>query len=194
MDSSDASQHAYISSTSTPSVDALIALRMTTTLQVQPVAAFRQGGSQGRGQVVRFPWKMRAVAIFAGLLAMLPLWVSLFASAHPRVAIIPAVWENARNGHRGVDAGADAPGCLPRRYLTMPAGGSARAPEPPSDEERQQRHAPFNDRISYSGEMAAPVVAASAPRRSSCLSGSACSSSFMGLCLPVALLAIAMLC
>ncbi|WP_270299220.1 propionyl-CoA carboxylase subunit beta, partial [Eggerthella sinensis] len=64
--------------------------------------------------------------------------------------------------------------------------------EAPSDEERQQMHASFNDRISYLCKMAALIVAL-VSLATIALGQELPRFVLMGLCLSVALLAIAML-
>lgn len=84
---------------------------------------------------------------------------------------------------------------------SAPAAGDAHAAspvakrprrEPPSDEERQQMHASFNDRISYLCKMVALVMALVA-LATIALGREVPQFVMMGLCLSVALLAVAML-
>ena len=99
--------------------------------------------------------------------------------------------ENARNDIEALDdLELDAPAPAPA-VDDAPAAKRPRR-EPPSDEERQQMHASFNDRISYLCKMAALVVALVS--LATIAPGQAPPQVvLMGLCLSVALLAIAML-
>lgn len=99
--------------------------------------------------------------------------------------------ENARDDIEALDdLELDAP-------APVPAADDARAAkrprrEAPTDEERRQMHASFNDRISYLCKMAALVVAL-VSLATIALGQELPQFVLMGLCLSVALLAIAML-
>lgn len=99
--------------------------------------------------------------------------------------------ENARNDIEALD---DLELDAPAPVSTVDDAPAAKRPrrEPPSDEERQQMHASFNDRISYLCKMAALVVAL-VSLATIALGQELPQFVLMGLCLSVALLAIAML-
>ena len=99
--------------------------------------------------------------------------------------------ENARNDIEALD---DLELDVLAPVSTVDDAPAAKRPrrEPPSDEERQQMHASFNDRISYLCKMAALVVAL-VSLATIALGQELPQFVLMGLCLSVALLAIAML-
>lgn len=99
--------------------------------------------------------------------------------------------ENARNDIEALD---DLELDVPAPVSTVDDAPAAKRPrrEPPSDEERQRMHASFNDRISYLCKMAALVVAL-VSLATIALGQELPQFVLMGLCLSVALLAIAML-
>ena len=98
--------------------------------------------------------------------------------------------ENARDDIEALDdLELDAP--APVADAHAPAAKRARR-EAPTDEERRQMHASFNDRISYLCKMAALVVAL-VSLATIALGQELPQFVLMGLCLSVALLAIAML-
>lgn len=100
--------------------------------------------------------------------------------------------ENARNDIEALDdLELDAPASVPAASddVAAPARPAKRPRrEAPTDEERRQMHASFNDRISYLCKMAALVSLATIA-----LGQELPQFVLMGLCLSVALLAIAML-
>ena len=100
--------------------------------------------------------------------------------------------ENARDDIEALDdLELDAP--APVADAHAPAHAAKRAlREAPTDEERRQMHASFNDRISYLCKMAALVVAL-VSLATIALGQELPQFVLMGLCLSVALLAIAML-
>ena len=104
--------------------------------------------------------------------------------------------ENARNDIEALDdLELDAPASVPAASddVAAPARPAKRPRrEAPTDEERRQMHASFNDRISYLCKMAALVVAL-VSLATIALGQELPQFVLMGLCLSVALLAIAML-
>lgn len=99
--------------------------------------------------------------------------------------------ENARNDIEALDdLELDAPAPVPVADDARAAKRPRR--EAPTDEERRQMHASFNDRISYLCKMAALVVAL-VSLATIALGQELPQFVLMGLCLSVALLAIAML-
>ncbi|MDU5255266.1 propionyl-CoA carboxylase subunit beta [Eggerthella sp.] len=104
--------------------------------------------------------------------------------------------ENARNDIEALDdLELDAPASVPAASddVAAPARPAKRPRrEAPTDEECRQMHASFNDRISYLCKMAALVVAL-VSLATIALGQELPQFVLMGLCLSVALLAIAML-
>ena len=104
--------------------------------------------------------------------------------------------ENARNDIEALDdLELDAPASVPAASddVAAPARPAKRPRrEAPTDEERRQMHASFNDRISYLCKMAALVVAL-VSLATIALGQELPQFVLMGLCLSVALLAIAMM-
>ena len=99
--------------------------------------------------------------------------------------------ENARDDIEALDdLELDAPAPVPVADDARAAKRPRR--EAPTDEERRQMHASFNDRISYLCKMAALVVAL-VSLATIALGQELPQFVLMGLCLSVALLAIAML-
>ena len=100
--------------------------------------------------------------------------------------------ENARDDIEALDdLELDAPAPVADAHAPAHAAKRARR-EAPTDEERRQMHASFNDRISYLCKMAALVVAL-VSLATIALGQELPQFVLMGLCLSVALLAIAML-
>ncbi len=126
-------------------------------------------------------------------LAMCPLW---FLDAPRSSSCTISGMENARNDIEALDdLELDAPASVPAAsddVAAPPRPAKRPRREAPTDEERRQMHASFNDRISYLCKMAALVVAL-VSLATIALGQELPQFVLMGLCLSVALLAIAML-